>query len=87
MSDTKAYLHLHGDYQLEQVGVKPLVTLMYFSVSALVASVVTRGGELTGCPLLFKFIFLVMGGVALVLMSSLVFSGGWCRQLFVFGPQ
>ena len=62
MSDTKAYLHLHGDYQLEQVGVKQLVTLLCFSVSALVTSVVTRGGEATGHLILFKFIFLVAWG-------------------------
>ena len=57
MSDTKAYLCSHGDYQLEQVGVKRLVTLLCFSVSALVTLVVARGGEATSHLLLFKFLF------------------------------
>ena len=84
MSDTKAYLCSHGDYQLEQVGVKRLVALLYFSVLALVALVVARGGEATSHLLLFKFLFksiflVTWGGVTLVLLSSIVFSGGWCR--------
>ena len=84
MSDTKAYLHSHGDYQLEQVGVKQVVALLYFSTLALVTLVVARGVEVTGCLLLFEFLFksiflVTWGGVTLVLLSSLVFSGGWCR--------